>query len=106
VREPAQPVPGGMCKWRAACIRICAGSKRDANRDEKWAGPTSYLTTEDIMKATKKAKSAKKAVMHKGKSLEAVKPLTKIAAAHDNSPAPTESVSLNYGGIQWSYKQQ
>jgi hypothetical protein len=63
------------------------------------------LQTEDIMKATKKAKSAKKAVMHKGKSLEAVKPLTKIAA---DAPAthPTESVTLNYGGVQWSYGKQ
>jgi hypothetical protein len=63
------------------------------------------LQTEDIMKATKKAKAAKKAVMHKGKSLEAVKPLTKIAA---DAPAgnPTETVSFHYGGIQWSYGKQ
>jgi|ERR1700722_6236306 hypothetical protein len=106
VREPAQSERGKAWNWRTACIRVSAGSKRDANRDEEWAGPTSYLTTEDIMKATKKAKSAKKAVVHKGKSLEAVKPLTKIAAGANTSTTPTESVSLNYGGIQWSYKQQ
>ncbi len=56
------------------------------------------------MKATKKAKAAKKSTMHKGKSLEAVKPLTKIAATAPASTTPTESVELHYGGIQWSYK--
>ncbi len=57
------------------------------------------------MKATKKAKSAKKVAMHKGKSLEAVKPLTKIAAGpHDSSPAPTGTISLPYNKIEWTYK--
>jgi hypothetical protein len=62
------------------------------------------LFTEDIMKATKKAKSAKKSVMHKGKSLEAVKPLTKIAAGV--SAAPKEAVTFEYGGLQVQYTQQ
>jgi hypothetical protein len=96
--------PSRLAEWLAACNRISAGSKRDANRDEKWAGPE-ILNTEDIMKATKKAKSAKKVVMHKGKSLEAVKPLTKIAAGpHDSSPAPTGSISLPYSKIEYTYK--
>jgi hypothetical protein len=62
------------------------------------------LFTEDIMKATNKAKSAKKSVMHKGKSLEAVKPLSKIAAGANTSTTPTESVSFPYTKIEWTYK--
>jgi type VI protein secretion system component Hcp len=58
------------------------------------------------MKATKKAKAAKKSVMHKGKSLEAVKPLTKIAAGANTSSTPTENVSLPYNKIEWTYKSQ
>jgi hypothetical protein len=56
------------------------------------------------MKATKKAKSAKKSVMHKGKSLEAVKPLTKIAAGANTSTTPTSTTSLPYTKIEWTYK--
>jgi hypothetical protein len=58
------------------------------------------------MKATKKAKAAKKSVMHKGKSLEAVKPLTKIAAGPHDTSSPKETVTFEYGGLQVSYKQQ
>ncbi|HEY0702115.1 MAG TPA: hypothetical protein VGD60_05050 [Candidatus Acidoferrales bacterium] len=55
------------------------------------------------MKATKRAKTAKKA-MHKGKSLEAVKPLTKIAGG--GNELPKETVTFEYGGLQVRYSQQ
>jgi hypothetical protein len=62
---------------------------------------------EDTMKATKRTKAAgtKSKGMKKGKSLEAVKPLTKIAAAPSTS-TPAESVSFNYGKIAWTYSDQ
>ncbi len=55
------------------------------------------------MKATKRTKTAakKSKSMKKGKSLESVKPLTKIAA-----PAPTETVSIPYSKLEWKYTQQ
>ena len=59
------------------------------------------------MKATKRTKAAgsKSKGMKKGKSLESVKPLSKIAAAPASS-LPAESVSLNYGHIAVTYKPQ
>jgi type VI protein secretion system component Hcp len=59
------------------------------------------------MKATKRTKTAakKSKSVKKGKSLESVKPLTKIAAA-PASTTPAESVSLNFNNIQWKYSQQ
>lgn len=57
------------------------------------------------MKATKRTKTAakKSKTVKKGKSLESVKPLTKLAAGATNS-APAESVSFNYNNIQWKYE--
>jgi hypothetical protein len=59
------------------------------------------------MKATKRTKTAAKKAksVKKGKSLESVKPLTKIAAGPAND-TPTESVSLNFNNMQWKYGQQ
>jgi hypothetical protein len=59
------------------------------------------------MKATKRTKAAgsKSKGMKKGKSLESVKPLSKIAAAPASS-LPAESVSLNYGHVVVTYTQQ
>jgi type VI protein secretion system component Hcp len=58
------------------------------------------------MKATKRTKTAakKSKSMKKGKSLESVKPLTKIAAAPATT-TPTESISLPYSKIEWKYSQ-
>jgi type VI protein secretion system component Hcp len=49
------------------------------------------------------AKKAKKSTKHlsKARKLEAQKPLTKVAAS-----APTETVTLPYGKIEWTYTQQ
>jgi len=47
-------------------------------------------------KATKSAKHLRKA-----RKLEEQKPLSKLSA-----PAPTETVSLPYGKIEWTYTQQ
>jgi hypothetical protein len=60
------------------------------------------------MKATKRTKKAAKKSkgMKKGKSLESVKPLTKLAAGASANTMPTESVSFNFGNVQRSYGQQ
>jgi type VI protein secretion system component Hcp len=59
------------------------------------------------MKATKRTNAAgtKSKGMKKGKSLEPVKPLTKIAATPATS-MPAENISFNYGNIAWTYTQQ
>jgi type VI protein secretion system component Hcp len=59
------------------------------------------------MKATKRTKTtAKKSKgMKRGKSLESVKPLTKIAAGPATT-SPSETISLPYGKIEWKYSQQ
>ena len=58
------------------------------------------------MKATKRTKTATKKAksVKKGKSLESVKPLTKIAADPASS-TPTESVSLDFNKVEWKYSQ-
>ena len=55
------------------------------------------------MKATKRTKAAgtKSKGLKKGKSLESVKPLTKLMDAPSSSP--TENISLNYGKIEFKY---
>ena len=55
------------------------------------------------MKATKRAKVAgkKSKGMKKGKSLESVKPLTKLMDAPATSP--TESVTFPYSKIEFKY---
>ena len=55
------------------------------------------------MKATKRAKSAgsKSKGIKKAKSLESVKPLTKLM---DAPSQPAESVTLNFTKIQYDYK--
>jgi hypothetical protein len=56
------------------------------------------------MKATKRTKTAAKKAksMKKGKSLESVKPLTKIAAAPATT-TPSESLGLNFTKIEYKY---
>ena len=56
------------------------------------------------MKATKRTKTAakKSKTMKKGKSLESVKPLTKIAAGPATS-TPAENISLNFSKIEYKY---
>ena len=56
------------------------------------------------MKATKRTKTAakKSKSMKKGKSLESVKPLTKIAAGPATS-TPAENISLNFSKIEYKY---
>ena len=58
------------------------------------------------MKATKRTKAAgtKSKGMKKGKSLESVKPLTKLMDAP--SSTPTETVSLPYTKIEFKYNYQ
>jgi hypothetical protein len=56
------------------------------------------------MPKSKAKKSTKKSAgMKKGKSLQSVKPLTKVAAP----PVPVkETVTFEYGGLQVKYGQQ
>jgi type VI protein secretion system component Hcp len=58
------------------------------------------------MKATKRTKTAakKSKSTKRGKSLESVKPLTKLAAPPATS-TPTETVSLPFSKIEWKYSQ-
>ena len=55
------------------------------------------------MEATKRAKrtGTKSKGMKKGKSLESVKPLTKLMDAPSSSP--TETISLPYNKIEFKY---
>ena len=58
------------------------------------------------MKATKRTKTAakKSKSMKKGKSLESVKPLTKIAAAR--LPYADRKRQFDYNKLEWKYTQQ
>jgi HD superfamily phosphodiesterase len=59
-----------------------------------------FRIQEAVMPAIKAKKGTKKSAgMKKGKSLQSVKPLTKITS-------PTEAVTFEYGGLQVHYTPQ